>query len=101
MHSFHPLQVVEVISRELEFRGINRSHLGMYFEELGGKLQTSAFPFVYQGDGWIGEIISEDELEFTKVFTVNAVKIRFTAETELKLDDLIKQYRYKTTRVGG
>lgn len=90
-----------MVSRELEFRGINRSHLGMYFEELGGKLQTDSFPFVYQGDGWIGEMISEDELEFTKVFKVNAVQIRFSAETESKLEDLIKLYRYKTTRVGG
>ncbi|MGM0902678.1 MAG: hypothetical protein ACQEXB_16455 [Bacillota bacterium] len=73
----------------------------MYFEELGGKSQTSTFPFIYKGDGWIGEILREDELEFTKVFKVNAVHIRFTAESESKLDELIKQYRHKTTRVGG
>jgi hypothetical protein len=98
---FRQSQVVEMVSRELEFRGINRDHLGMYFEELGGKAQTDTFPFVYEGDGWIGEILSEDELEFTKVFKVNAVHIRFTAETESKLEELIKQYRHKTTRVGG
>ncbi|WP_404329804.1 hypothetical protein [Mesobacillus maritimus] len=88
-------------SCELEFRGINRKHLGMYFEELGGKSQTETFPFVYKGDGWIGEIFREDELEFTKVFKVNAVHIRFTAESESKLEELIKLYRHKTTRVGG
>ncbi|SEM63338.1 hypothetical protein SAMN05192533_104149 [Mesobacillus persicus] len=88
-------------SRELEFRGINRNHLGMYFEELGGELLTDAFPFVYKGNGWTGEILSEDKLTFTKTFKVNAVHIRFTAETESGLEDLIKQYRYKTTRVGG
>lgn len=101
MPCFRQLQVVEMVSHELEFRGINRSHLGMYFEELGGKSQSSTFPFIYKGDGWIGEILTEDELEFTKVFKVNAVHIRFTAESEPKLEELIKQYRHKTTRVGG
>lgn len=101
MPCFHPLQVVEMLSRELEFRGINRNHLGMYFEELGGIPQTNTFPFIYKGDGWIGEILKEDELQFTKVFKVNAVHIRFTAETESKLQELIKLYRHKTTRVGG
>ncbi|MCM3670324.1 hypothetical protein M3181_15175 [Mesobacillus maritimus] len=90
-----------MISRELEFRGINREHLAMYFEELGGKLLTSSFPFIYQGTGWTAEILSENELKFTKVFKVNAVIIRFSAESEEQLEDLIKNYRYKTTRVGG
>lgn len=88
-------------SRELEFRGINLSHLGIYFEELGGKQITKEFPFVYQGEGWRGEILSEKELEFTSVFKVNTVKVRFVANDSEALEALIKNYRYKTTRIGG
>ncbi len=65
--------------QELEFRGINRKHLGMYFEELGGKQNTNAFPFIYQSDNWIGEILSEEELIITSTFKVNRVYIRFYA----------------------
>lgn len=94
-----------MISRDLEFRGINRTHLEMYFEELGGKREPSksSFPIVFNGvdDNWEGHILSEEELSFTSVFTVNAVMIRFVAEDEVKLEELIKRYRYKTTRVGG
>ncbi|MCM3663399.1 hypothetical protein M3204_03210 [Mesobacillus subterraneus] len=85
----------------LEFRGINREHLGMYFEELGGRLVSDSFPFVYEADSWRAEILSEDELAFTKTFIVNAVHIRFAAESLEDLEQLIKNYRYKTTRVGG
>lgn len=53
----------------------------MYFEELGGTLVTDSFPFVYEGDSWRAEILSEDELAFTKTFIVNAVHIRFEAES--------------------
>lgn len=90
-----------MVDRILEFRGINRDHLGMYFEELGGRLLTDSFPFVYESEGWSAEILSEDELAFTKTFIVNAVHIRFAAETMEELEQLIKNYRYKTTRVGG
>lgn len=88
-------------SRELEFRGIQLSHLGIYFEELGGKQITKEFPFIYQGEGWRGEILSENELEFTSVFKVNAVKVRFVANDGEALEALIKNYRNKTTRIGG
>ena len=90
-----------MIDRILEFRGINRDHLGMYFEELGGRLVTDSFPFVYEAEGWRAEILSENELTFTKTWIVNAVHIRFAAENQAGLDQLIKNYRYKTTRVGG
>jgi hypothetical protein len=90
-----------MVDRILEFRGINREHLGMYFEELGGRLLTGSFPFVYEAEGWRAEILSEDELAFTKTFIVNAVHIRFAAESLEDLEQLIKNYRYKTTRVGG
>ncbi|MBT2659538.1 hypothetical protein [Bacillus sp. ISL-45] len=90
-----------MVDRILEFRGINLDHLGMYFEELGGRLVTDSFPFVYEAGGWRAEILSEDELAFTKTFIVNAVHIRFAAETMGELEQLIKNYRYKTTRVGG
>jgi hypothetical protein len=90
-------------NRELEFRGIPLAQLGQYLEELGGRLVTDSdtVPYVYEGDGWRGELLSEDELVFTSVFKVNAVFVRFSAETEEKLKTLIKSYRFKTTRVGG
>jgi hypothetical protein len=93
--------VVELVSCELEFRGIPLGHLGMYFAELGGEQMTEYFPIVYRGEGWWGELLSEKELSFTSVFKVNSVVIRFTAESDSKLADLIKRYRYKTTRIGG
>lgn len=90
-----------MVSRDLEFRGINLAHLGTYFEELGGQSVTDSFPYIYEGRGWRGEVLSEDELSFTSVFKVNAVFIRFIAENEEILEQLIKNYRFKTTRVGG
>lgn len=90
-----------MVSRELEFRGINLGDLGSYLEELGGRLVTDSFPYVYQGDGWRGELLSEEELSFTSVFKVNAVKIRLVAESDAELEKLVKNYRLKTFRVGG
>jgi hypothetical protein len=92
-----------MVSRELEFRGINRTHLEIYFEELGGRLvsESESFPFIYEGEGWRGEVVSEEELSFTSVFKVNAVLVRFMAESDAELEELIKNYRFKTFRVGG
>ncbi|MFK9094677.1 hypothetical protein [Bacillus salipaludis] len=86
---------------DLEFRGISIEHLGMYFKELGAKRITDSYPFVYEGEGWSGQILSEAEISFTATFKVNAVQVRFRAETETVLEELIKKYRYKTTRIGG
>lgn len=90
-----------MIEKTLEFRGIVLSHLCMYFEELGGAKVTGDLPIRYKGAEWSAEILSEEELSFTKTFKVNAVHIRFRAETEEALADLLKKYRYKTTRIGG
>lgn len=90
-----------MVDKILEFRGINLKHLGTYFEELGGRLATDSFPYLYEGDSWKAEILSEEEIAFTKTFVVNAVHIRFAANSPDELDQLIKNYRYKTTRVGG
>lgn len=110
-------------SRDLEFRGINRRHLEMYFEELGGKrlakesrreseqvpasqtkdtdTDSDSFPSIFVAAGWEGQILSEQEISFTSIFKVNAVMVRFTADDEVGLEELIKKYRYKTTRVGA
>jgi len=90
-----------MIEKTLEFRGITLSHLCMYFEELGGAKLNDEFPVCFKGANWNAEILSEEELTFTKIFKVNAVHIRFMAETEDALADLLKKYRYKTTRIGG
>jgi hypothetical protein len=87
--------------QELEFRGINRKHLGMYFEELGGKQITNSYPYTYQSDNWTGEILSEEELTITSTFKVNRVYIRFTAKDDNNLKEIIKSFRVKTTRIGG
>jgi len=87
--------------RDLEFRGINRKHLGMYFEELGGEKITDTFPFEFKAECWSGQIVKEEEISFTKSFKVNAVQVRFSAVDENTLEELIKNYRYKTTRIGG
>ena len=88
-------------SQDLEFRGINLSHLGMYFEELGAKKISDSFPFIFQAENWRSEIIKEEELSFTSVFKVNAIHIRFIARSQQELEELIRDYRYKTFRVGG
>jgi hypothetical protein len=86
---------------DLEFRGINVDHLRLYFQELGAIQVTDTFPFIYEAEGWSGQILSEEEIAFTAIFKVNAVKVRFIAEDEDTLMKVIKNYRYKTTRIGG
>jgi hypothetical protein len=90
-----------MIYKDLEFRGIRVDHLGMYFEELGAKQITTKFPYLYKAANWSGEILAEEELAFTASFKVNCVNIRFRAANEEILTEIIKNYRYKTTRVGG
>ena len=90
-----------MLEKDLEFRGISLEHLGMYFRELGAKKVTNSFPFVYEGSGWHGKILSEKEISFTGVFKVNAVQVRFCAVDEKVLEMLLKNFRYKTTRIGG
>jgi hypothetical protein len=90
-----------MLQQELEFRGINREHLGMYFEELGGKQITDQFPYIYKSDDWSGEIVREEEISITSTFKVNTVHIRFYASDDLTLKKLIKNYRVKTRRIGG
>jgi len=99
--SSRQLQVVEMAGKDLEFRGINKDHLGMYFQELGAKQVTDTFPYIYEAEGWSGQILSEEEISFTAIFKINAVKVRFMAEDEDTLVRVIKNYRYKTTRIGG
>ena len=88
-------------TRELEFRGINRHHLEMYFEELGGKRITDSFPIIFSTDNWNAYILSEEEMMFTKAFKVNVVHIRLSADNEERLEEVLKQYRYKTTESGA
>lgn len=98
MPCFPQLPVDNMVSKELEFRGIRREHLEEYFEELGAEKVTD---FTFKSENWSGQILSEEEITFTTVFKVNAVKIRFQASNTATLDNLIKNYRYKTTRIGG
>jgi hypothetical protein len=90
-----------MVIRDLEFRGIRIEHLGMYFEELGAKPMTDMFPYIYEAENWSGQILSEEEISFTSSFKVNTVQVRFCAKEDQALDVLIKNYRYKTTRIGG
>jgi hypothetical protein len=98
---FHQLPVAKMVETVLEFRGININHLRMYFQELGANQVTDAFPFIFEGEGWSGQILAEEEIAFTSIFKVNAVKVCFMAEEEDILKRVIKDYRYKTTRIGG
>jgi hypothetical protein len=90
-----------MVHKVLEFRGIRIEHLGMYFEELGAKRKTETLPYVFEAEGWSGELLAEEEIAFTASFKVNAVRIRFHAENDQLLNEIIKNYRYKTTRIGG
>jgi hypothetical protein len=90
-----------MVIRDLEFRGIRIEHLGMYFEELGAKSKRDTFPYIYEAENWSGQILSEEEISFTSSFKVNSVRVRFCANEGNALEELIKNYRYKTTRIGG
>ena len=90
-----------MVIKDLEFRGIAIEHLGMYFEDLGAKKITDKFPYVFTTEKWSGQILSEEQISFTSIFKVNTVKVRFHANDDKVLDELIKNYRYKTTRIGG
>jgi hypothetical protein len=93
--------VADLLAEELEFRGINRKSLCLYFIELGGTQITESFPYIFNGKEWSGQILAENELSITSTFKVNSIKVRFMAENREILDELIKKYRYKTTRIGG
>ncbi|MEH7416415.1 hypothetical protein V7266_14100 [Neobacillus drentensis] len=90
-----------MVEKDLEFRGININHLGMYFQELGANQVTDTLPFIFEAEEWSGQILSEEEISFTDIFKVNAVKVRFEAKDMDTLVRVIKNYRYKTTRIGG
>ncbi|MDF2947720.1 MAG: hypothetical protein K0S51_2399 [Bacillales bacterium] len=89
------------MNRIIEFRGIKLSHLVMYFEELNGIKTSSNLPIKFNGDKWTSEILEEKEIPLTSVISVNSVLIKFEAERIEELESIIKNYRYKTTRVGG
>jgi hypothetical protein len=93
--------VADMVKRDLEFRGISTEHLGMYFEELGAKSKSDTFPYIYEAENWSGQILSAEEISFTSSFKVKSVQVRFCASEDKALDELIKNYRYKTTRIGG
>jgi hypothetical protein len=87
-----------MVQKTLEFRGINIKHLEMYIEELGGvKISKNEFT----NDLWSVKILSEDHIKLTSIIEVNSVNVLFSAVNETELENLIKKYRYKTTRVGG
>lgn len=90
-----------MVSRELEFRGIHSEIIEEYIEELGGVKEPISSPITYIGDRWTVEILSEGEIAFTSSFTVNTIHIRFTADHENGLEDLLKRFRHKTMRAGG
>lgn len=90
-----------MIIRDLEFRGIRIEHLGMYFKELGAKPMTTTFPYIYEAENWSGQILSEEEISFTSSFKINSVQVRFCAADDHTLNEVIKNYRFKTTRIGG
>lgn len=89
------------MQKELEFRGIPFQHIELYLQELGGKRITDSLPIIYKGESWSASIISEDEISFTSVFKVNAIKIVFQAENEGRFVEMLKKFRQKTFRAGG
>ena len=62
---------------------------------------TIHFRLFIKGMNGVLDILREEELAFTTVFKVNAVFIRFFADHEEVLEEIIKKYRFKTTRTGG
>ncbi|WP_017755198.1 hypothetical protein [Calidifontibacillus oryziterrae] len=87
--------------KHLEFRGIQLKHLIDYVKELNGVQLSDTFPINFEGNQWRISIIKEEEVKITSTFIVNAVHIVFRAETDAILQSLLKDFRKKTTRVGG
>jgi hypothetical protein len=83
----------------LEIRGISVNQLVTYLLELGGAQQDSVY--LVRGANWDAELIREEEKQITSRFRVNAVFIRFRADTEEQLNQLLASFRKKTMRVGG
>ena len=77
------------------------TQLELYLKELGGSRLTESTPFIFKGENWRATILSEEEISFTSVFKVNSIKIRFQANDEETLNELLKKYRKKTFRAGG
>lgn len=90
-----------MIEKHLEFRGIRLSHLIDYLMELEAVQTSHDFPLLFQGSNWSAEILKEEELTITSTFRVNAVHICFKAKTSAALENVIANYRKKTTRAGG
>ncbi|WP_458413621.1 hypothetical protein ACNQFZ_01595 [Schinkia sp. CFF1] len=90
-----------MVQIQLEFRGIRFEHLVDYFKELGGIQETDSFPIHIKGDRWNCSLLKEEEIKITSSFLINAVEILFQAETEEILEILLKNFRKKTTRIGG
>jgi hypothetical protein len=90
-----------MVEMVLEIRGTPLSILISYLEELDGLTQAVELPMVFNGPNWSAEIESEENVQITSRFYVNAVHIRFSAPDESKLAELIARFRKKTLRVGG
>lgn len=90
-----------IVEKTLEFRGIPLPHLMEYFTELQGESTSQDFPFVYKGFDWRATILREEEVRITSTFLVNAVFVRFEAESKEAIDRIIAKYRMKTFRIGG
>jgi len=90
-----------VAEQTLELRGIRLTHLIDYLKELGAEPRSSDIPMRFEGPGWRADILEETEIRFTPIFAVNAVKIRFAADTDEQLAAVVRAYRTKTFRAGG
>ncbi|WP_338472170.1 hypothetical protein R4Z10_05330 [Niallia sp. XMNu-256] len=85
----------------LEFRGVALQQIQLYLKELGGERLNNHFPIRYQAENWIVFILCEEEISFTTAFKVNSVKIKFSANSEEQLNDVITNFRKKSFRAGG
>lgn len=87
--------------KTLEFRGIPLNHLITYLLECKGAQCSDQFPILVKGDHWQAELLREEVVQITSLFSVNAVFIRFNAGSEEALEQVIAMFRKKTLRIGG
>lgn len=90
-----------MVEQTLEIRGIPLSQICTYLNELGGLQQTVTFPILFTNEDWSGEILYEVEVQITSRFSVNAIHIHFTSADEPILEEIIRNFRKKTMRIGG
>lgn len=86
---------------ELEFRGIHRKDIIIYFQEMGGTVSEDRDDVIsVHHDDWKAEIQPETSFIFMHS-EIPVVKLSVEGSTAEVHQDVLKKLRLKTFRAGG